>query len=83
MLVPPERTMHLRELRAWRRLKESSEPAPRTTPWMRIPTVLVMVLEAYYQPCGFIGMVVPTQDGSIDDPHFSKKFPDIVKVVFN
>ena len=71
MLVPRERIMHLSELRAWRRLNESSAPAPITTPWMRIPAVLVISLAAVYQPSSVIGTVAPLQSVEIEDPHLS------------
>ena len=71
MLVPRERIMHLSELTACRRLNESSEPAPITTPWMRTPATLVISLAAYYQPSSVIGIVLPTQVVEMDYPHFS------------
>merc|ERR1712166_107947 len=71
MLVPRDMIMHLRELRAWRRLKLRELPALITTPWIRMVLMLVISLAAVYHPSSVIGTVAPTQPASIEDPHFS------------
>ena len=74
-LVPKERTAHLRELRAWSMLKESSVPALITTTWIRKLAELTIWLVAVYHPATVIGTVAPTQEAVTAEPHFSNIFP--------
>jgi hypothetical protein len=70
---------HLRELRAWRRLKLRSDPIPATTPWIRKPAEVVISSAAFYQPSGVIGIVAVLHSSEIEDPHLSN-IPSIVFV---